>query len=145
MINTNTQWINLDFEAPDWQCPDFPAQHLRKSFQLNAIPEYASIRFAAPGWADISINGKLITEDLMIPTVTQLDQHTAFCEYDVTPLLKTGENVIGALLGNGWFNPSTKDTWHFDKAPWRNYNRLFLELCADGEKIVWTDDTWKAN
>lgn len=138
-----TRWINLHDNAIDWCAAEHPAPLLRKSFELEKLPAKAAVRFAAPGWADISINGKLITKDLMVPAVTQLDKHTGVCVYDVTGLLQTGQNVIGAVLGNGWFNPSTHEVWHFDKAPWRNYNRLFLELSADGKMIAVSDGSWK--
>ena len=144
-MRNQTYWINQHGEACDWRAPDLPAPLLRKTFTIDILPETAMIRFAAPGWADISINGKLITEDIMIPAVTQLDKHTGFCEYDVTALLRPGKNVIGAVLGNGWFNCATHELWHFDKAPWRNFNRLFLELYADGKKSVKSDSSWRCN
>ncbi|MBR2723389.1 MAG: family 78 glycoside hydrolase catalytic domain [Lentisphaeria bacterium] len=136
-------WINLNGEAGGWRSKEIPAPLLRKSFSLSALPRQALIRFAAPGWAVITLNGKRITSDILIPAVTQFDKHTGFCEYDVTPLLTTGENVIGAVLGNGWYNCATHEVWHFDKASWRNYPRLALELIADGETIALSDDSWK--
>ncbi len=142
-MKNQTYWINQHGEAIDWRAPEHPAPMLRKSFVLDRIPHSATLRFAAPGWADISINGKLITSDMMVPSVTQLDKHTGFCEYEVSKFLQQGKNVIGALLGNGWFNCATHELWHFDKAPWRNYNRLFLELFSGDEKIVSSDHTWK--
>jgi hypothetical protein len=137
------QWINLDGEAGGWRSKNIPAPLLRKNFFLTKLPQKAVVRFASPGWSVISLNGKRITGDILIPSVTQLDKHTGMCEYDVTPLLNTGENVIGVLLGNGWFNCATHEVWHFDKAPWRNYNRLFLELCIGNEIIVRSDNSWK--
>ena len=136
-------WINLDGEAIDWRCRELPAPQLRKSFHLDKVPAAAVIRFAAPGWAVITVNGKRITDDVMIPAVTQLDKRTGMCQYDISTLLQPGENVIGALLGNGWFNCGTHETWHFDKAIWRNYPRLALELIADGKVIVASDESWK--
>ncbi|MBE6359614.1 MAG: hypothetical protein E7057_10275 [Lentisphaerae bacterium] len=142
-MSLHTRWINLHADAIDWRAAEHPAPLLRRSFNLENLPQQAIIRFASPGWADISVNGHAATADLMVPAVTQLDKHTGFCEYDVTTLLKPGKNVIGAILGNGWFNAATHETWHFDKAPWRNFNRLFLELYADGEKILVSDGNWK--
>ena len=91
------QWINLDGEAGGWRSKNIPAPMLRKNFFLNKLPQKAVVRFASPGWNVISLNGKRITEDILIPSVTQLDKHTGMCEYDVAPLLNTGENVIGVL------------------------------------------------
>lgn len=137
------QWINLDGEAGGWRSKNIPAPMLRKNFFLNKLPQKAVVRFASPGWSVITLNGKRITEDILIPSVTQLDKHTGMCEYDVAPLLNTGENVIGVLLGNGWFNCATHEVWHFDKASWRNYPRIALELIADDEKIIVSDESWK--
>ncbi|MBR7121130.1 MAG: family 78 glycoside hydrolase catalytic domain [Lentisphaeria bacterium] len=139
----NTLWINLHGEAIDWRCPELPAPMLRKKFDLTAVPGNVMLRFAAPGWAVITINGQPVSKDIMVPAVTQLDKHTGLVEYDVTNLLKTGENVIGVILGNGWYNCGTHELWHFDKASWRNYNRLYLELWADDKKLLASDTTWK--
>lgn len=139
------KWINLDGEAGGWRSKNIPAPLLRKSFQLSAIPQKAVVRFAAPGWAVITINGKRITQDILIPSVTQLDKHTGECEYDVTDLLNVGENVIGAVLGNGWFNCATHEVWHFDKAVWRNYPRIQLALIADNKTLLVSDENWKGH
>lgn len=136
-------WININGEAIDWKSPDFPAPQLRKSFIIGQLPRKALLRFAAPGWAVITVNGQRISDDLLMPAVTQLDKRTGVCEYEIGQLLTTGENVIGAVLGNGWFNCATHETWHFDKAPWRNYPRLALELESDGKIIVQSDESWK--
>ncbi len=144
MLNP-TCWINLDGEGISWLPGETPVPLLRKSFTIKSLPEKAVIRFAAPGWAEITVNSKKITEDVLVPTVTQLDKHTGVCEYEVTRLLKSGKNVIGAELGNGLFNATTNQDWNFDHAVWKNYPRLFLELIADGEKIVKTDRSWKGH
>ncbi|MBE6378656.1 MAG: hypothetical protein E7051_07570 [Lentisphaerae bacterium] len=142
-MNERTCWINIDGEGISWLPDETIAPLLRKNFTLEQLPRNAFVRFAAPGWAEITVNGKLISEDLLIPAVTQLDRHTGMCEYDITALLKKGKNVVCAELGNGWYNAATKQDWHFDKATWRNYPRLFLEIYADDKKIVKTDESWK--
>ena len=143
-MNNRTLWINLDGEGISW-LPDETAAVplLRKSFVFNKKPSLASLRFAAPGWAEITINGKNISKDVLVPIVTQLDKHTGLCEYDVTNLVEVGTNVIGCELGNGWYNVATKQNWNFNNATWRNYPRLFLELYIDGEKFLNTDKSWK--
>lgn len=143
-MNDRTLWINLDGEGISWLPDETSAVPLlRKKFFLDEEVTTAYIRFAAPGWAEITINGKLITKDVLIPTVTQLDKHTGLCEYEVSSLLYKGPNVITAELGNGWYNAATKQNWNFDKATWRNYPRIFLELYVDGKKVVKSDKSWK--
>lgn len=142
-MNERTCWINIDGEGICWLADETIVPLMRKNFTLERIPENAFVRFAAPGWAEITVNGKNISEDVLVPAVTQLDKHTGVCEYDITALLKKGKNVVCAELGNGWYNAATKQNWHFDKATWRNYPRLFLEIYADNEKIVKTDKSWK--
>ena len=36
--------------------------------------------------------------------------------YDVTSQLQNGDNAIGVLLGNGWYNHQSKAVWDFDRA-----------------------------
>ena len=50
-------------------------------------------------------------------------------EWDpINKYLKVGENVIEVILGDGWINQTTIDTWDFYKAPWRSDPKLLFEL-----------------
>lgn len=56
--------------------------------------------------------------------------------YDLTSLLRQGENVVGVLLGNGFQNDFGGAAWDFDRAAWRSAPKLALEFRADGSGQV---------
>ena len=67
--------------------------------------------------------------------------------YDVTSQLQNGDNAIGVLLGNGWYNHQSKAVWDFDRAPWRNRPAFCLDLritYTDGSvETIPTDLSWR--
>src|SRR5262249_23124358 len=62
--------------------------------------------------------------------------------------LTEGENVLGVMLGNGFFNTHAQDVWDFHMAPWRATPRLLLSLhidYSDGtSEIIASDGSWLA-
>ncbi|MFD4502999.1 family 78 glycoside hydrolase catalytic domain [Streptomyces sp. NPDC058457] len=49
------------------------------------------------------INGEPVGDHVLAPGWTSYAHRLRYQTYDVTPLLRTGENTIGALLGEGWY------------------------------------------
>ena len=49
------------------------------------------------------LNGKRVGDDVMAPGWTDYREHVKYQTYDVTELVKTGKNAIGALLAPGWY------------------------------------------
>ena len=39
------------------------------------------------------------------PGWTSYDHRVLYSTYDVTPLLRSGANAVGVMLGSGWYNP----------------------------------------
>ena len=60
-------------------------------------------------------------DHVLDPVVTQYDKRAHYVTYDVSSALRPGENVLGVILGNGWYNCHTPEAWHFDKAVWLDY------------------------
>lgn len=94
------EWLTHDYE-PDEAMPLF-----RKAFE---IPDAADIKFArfyiaAPGYYEASMNGKKIGENVLDPGQTNYEDYTYYTAYDIDPGDLTGENVLGVMLGNGWYN-----------------------------------------
>ena len=123
--------------------PVKPSPYFRKSFQLDAIPEKAEVYFCGLGYSELYLNGKKVDDGVLQPVVTQYDKRAGYLKYDVTAFLQPGENVFGVILGNGWYNCSTPNTWCFERAPWRDFPKMFLELYCDGEITVQSDASWK--
>jgi len=113
------------------------APYLRKSFDLDFLPEKAKISICGLGFYRLYINGKDITKGALAPYISNPDHICYYDSYDVKELLQKGENVIGIILGNGFMNCLGGIVWDFDKAPWRSAPCVALELSAEnGEKSV---------
>ena len=57
----------------------------------------------ALGLHRVTVNGRPVSDDLLAPGWTAYRHRLLADTYDVTPLLRAGENVIGATLGDGWY------------------------------------------
>lgn len=119
----------------------------RKSFTIHKPIRSARVYIAVAGLYELYFNGRRIGDHFMDPLYTRFDRRNLYVTYDVTGDLQPGDNVIGVLLGNGWYNMQTVATWYFDEAPWRARPRLMMDLritYADGStEILSTDKSWK--
>ena len=124
-----------------------PAPYFRKSFALNKTIQTARVYIAAAGLYELTINGKKIGDHQLDPMYTRFDRRTLYVTYDVTSELKSGNNAIGILLGNGWYNHQSTAVWDFHKAPWRNRPAFCLDLritYTDGSTAtISSDKSWK--
>ena len=129
------RWIGAGFLHNESGAPSRPAPLFRRSFSLNGRGKRAEVFFCGLGWSELYLNGEKVGDAVLSPCVTQYDRRARYLRYDVTRLLRRGENVFGAILGNGWYDCSTGEVWHFDKAPWQDYPKLLFELVIDGRTV----------
>ncbi|MCD2425231.1 glycoside hydrolase family 78 protein [Niabella pedocola] len=124
-----------------------PAPYFRKSFILKKTVRSARAYIAAAGLYELSLNASSVGDHRLDPMYTRYDRRNLYVTYDVTKALQPGENVIGVLLGNGWYNHQSTAVWYFDKAPWRNRPAFCLDLritYTDGStETITTDRSWK--
>lgn len=93
-------WIHADITGDEKTSP--PVPYLRRAFDLGDIAS-ARLYITALGLYEAYINGKRVGESHLRPGWTDYNQRVQLDTYDVTSLLKPGGNVIGALLGDGWY------------------------------------------
>lgn len=105
-----------------------PAPYFRKEFSAKKEIESARAYIAVGGLYELSINGQRIGDHRLDPTYTRFDRRNLYVTYDITEKLRQGENAIGVLLGNGWYNHQSTAVWYFDKAPWRARPKFCLDL-----------------
>lgn len=120
-----------------------PAPYLRKSFILDKCPEKAECFLCGLGWHELYVNGIKADDRVLAPVVSQFDKHVSYIRYDVAQFLKTGENVIAVLLGNGLYNCRTMSNWNFPNAPWLDKPKMLCDLLCDGNITLISDDSWK--
>ena len=101
------------------------------------------------GQYELHINGQNVTRNVLTPGWTSYRKHVFHNTYDVTGLVKHGQNAIGVLLGNGMYDVSeiagryTKFTGSFGQP------KLILQLhlrYEDGTtSLIVSDKTWRTS
>jgi|GEM_PF-55740 len=76
----------------------------RKAFHLYKTVSSALVFVCGLGQYEMTINGVKAGNALLTPGWTDYDKHCLYDTYDVTALLQKGENVVGAIVGNGFYN-----------------------------------------
>lgn len=109
------------------------APYMRRTFELDFVPERGEIKICGLGFYYLYINGKDITKGCLAPYVSNLDDYCYFDSYDITKLLKAGKNTVGVILGNGFMNSLGGYVWDTDNAAWRGAPRVALELYAEAQ------------
>ena len=136
------------FESAKWiAAPDTQQASplFRRAFTVEPGLQSASLSLCALGYGVATVNGKPVTEDVLTTPLTKFDATLLYNTYDVTPLLTEGQNALGVMLGNGWYN-DVAATWDYEKAPWRHHPKLLAQLdlfYQDGsQETVVTDPSW---
>ncbi|MBQ8016458.1 MAG: family 78 glycoside hydrolase catalytic domain [Clostridia bacterium] len=109
-IFKNAKWI---------ECTGSDAPLFRKSFEAKK-GEKAEIIICGLGFFKLFINGKKVSEDLLVPNATcynerdlskfeyklydKLSFRTYCMKYDISDYLADGENTLAVMVGNGYYN-----------------------------------------
>ena len=136
-------WITTD--ADETPAPGRPSPLIRRTFQLDGQVAGAKLYATALGVYSLSLNGRPVTEDLFAPGWTRYQDRVQYQTYDVTELLRSGENAWGAMLGNGWYAGDLG--FRPDRVGSRGARALLAELhvrFSDGRHVVvTTDGAWR--
>jgi alpha-L-rhamnosidase len=122
-----------------------PARLVRDEFELPAAPPVRGRLYAtAHGIYEVFINGRRVGDAELTPGYTEYRDRLQVQTYDVTDLLRSGRNAIGAILSDGWFRgqvglPRAHDQWGSDLA-W--LAQLHVELVDGSTLVVGTGDGW---
>jgi alpha-L-rhamnosidase len=139
-------WIGA---APD-PTDSLAAPYLRKRFVTKKQVSRATLYACGLGYAELRLNGRKIGGNAeRDPGYTNFGQRVLYVGYDVTRLIQQGANMLGAILGTGWYDVHDLATWRFDKAPWRDRPKLRLILdieYSDGttQRVV-SGPSWQAS
>ncbi|MCL5996532.1 MAG: family 78 glycoside hydrolase catalytic domain [Chloroflexi bacterium] len=159
-----SDWSALAFwemgllEAGDWQAgwisPDWdedttqsqPAPMLRRAFTLDGPVQAARVYVTSLGLYELCLNGRRVGDGLLTPGWTSYDHRLQYQTYDVTALLREGENALGAFLADGWFRGNLG--FERNRNTYGDRLALLLQLAvtyADGRTaLVTSDEQWRA-
>lgn len=120
-----------------------PAPYLRKPFSLHGAIRSARLYVTALGLYECSINGQIVGEDVFVPGWTDYRKRVQYKVYDVTNLLHERDNVIGAVLGDGWAvgHISWKHRQEYADRP-QLFAQLEITMADGGTMTIATDRTW---
>jgi alpha-L-rhamnosidase len=130
---------------------DDPAPLFRKEFLLGKKISRARVYVSGLGYYELRLNGQRVGDQVLDPGWTAYSKHVLYSTYDVTDQLKRGQNALGIMLGNGWFNPLPLRLWgHIN--PRANLTigepRVIAQLVVDfsdgTSQTIVTDESWKA-
>lgn len=126
-----------------------PAPYFRKMFNTGKAIQSARAYIAVAGLYELYVNGEKIGNHRLDPMYTRFDRRNMYVTYDVTHHLQQGDNAIGVLLGNGWYNHQSLGVWDFHRAPWRNRPAFCMDIritYSDGSvETVGTGLDWKTS
>ena len=146
-ISQDPEIIHRDSEAIEGTATEPGTSPLfRKAFALPAKPRCATLYATARGIFDLQLNGRRVSEDRFMPEWTDYNKRLHYRTFDVTELLVTGENAIGAILGDGWWSGFIG--WQETRGQYGTLqNSLLIQLEAELENgetvIVITDTSWR--
>ncbi len=128
-----------------------PNPLLRKEFKLKKEIKSARLYTAGLGYSVAYINGERVSDHKLDMPWTQYAKQILYSTYDVTEMMSKGENAIGVMLGNGWYNIvpiklfqafNLRNVLTVGKPCLKAQLRI---VYADGSiEIIATDETWKS-
>ncbi len=165
------RWIGAPWEGEDhFKRPDYPGQKfddfgpaapmLRKKFKVQKQIKKAVAFVTGLGYFEFYVNGRKAGDDVLVPNITNYSRRPKLGEmsinvednfkgykvmylaYDVTSMLLEGENAIGAILGNGFYNP--RMFWCEGYATTRFLGQLHITYADGSEEVIASDESWKA-
>ncbi len=80
-----------------------PSPLLRRAFRVADRVRSARLYVTSLGLYELSLNGQRVGDQVFTPGWTSYRRRLQYQTYDVTPLLRSGDNVVGAMLGDGWY------------------------------------------
>lgn len=126
-----------------------PSPVFRKAFRIEKPVRHATAYVCGLGYHELRLNGSKVGDHVLDPAFTRFDRRSLYVAHDVTEQIKQGDNAVGVMLGNGWYNMHTRATWNFDQAPWRNEPTMLLHLrieLEDGSvQTIVSDPSWQAS
>lgn len=130
-----SKWISGNYKPEKKK--RFPVDCFEKNFSARGNIKKARLYITACGVYEAEINGRRAGSFILAPGFTSYDKRLYYQTYDVTSLVKGGENSISIMLANGWYRGSVGAmgiTYVYGKQ-----TKLFLQLeitYGDGSKTV---------
>ena len=135
--------------ASEWKAKYIGVQHqdttsqplLRKKFSVQDNNRPAFLHINTLGYHEVYLNGQEVSDDVLVPAVSEFTKRSLAMTYDVSTLLQQGENNIVIWLGKGWYDATCQGPSAGGPYVMAEIDRL------NGDKwetIVATDKSWQS-
>jgi len=119
---------------------------LYNDFSLDCEIHCAYVNVTAQGLVELELNGARVGDEVLAPGWTKYDDRILYSTYEVTDLVRSGTNRIGAWLAEGWY----RGRFGFEGGARDRYGDRVgvlaqLEVhCTEGHlHVIGTDGDWK--
>lgn len=112
-----------------------------RKFTVSRV-RHAVLRATALGIYFAELNGVRVGDAYLAPGWTDYRQMLQVQEYDVTALLREGENELVFTVNGGWFCGPL--TWAKRRNCYGERSAVCADLRADGKTVLVTDGMWSA-
>jgi len=125
----------------------FPGQGaflMRRNFRTEGKIQSAKLYMAALGAYQPMLNGKRVGDAALAPEWTDFREHVFYRSYDVASVLKPGMNMLGAIVGDGWYGSycAPVGRFGFGSAPLRLQAQLEIKYADGRTQIIASDEDW---
>lgn len=147
-------WGDPRTDDRDWQpasagrgAAPFPGNGaflLRAPFRVAGVVVSARLHIAALGAYISWINGKRVGDAVLAPEWTDFSRHVLYRTYDVTGLVGPGDNMLGAMVGDGWYGSylAPGGRYGFGGPPLRLRAQIEIAYADGRHETVTGDDGW---
>lgn len=118
------------------------ASYLKRSFTLDTLGD-ARLYITAHGIYNAYINGVEVEGYFLAPGTSYYEERIQAQTYDITAMLREGENEIIVTLGEGWWRGSTG--WNMTRYCYGMNLALLCQLEIDGKVVLVSDKNWVAS
>lgn len=156
------EWIGAPWEGESFiPEADHPTPEFRRTISLESGIKEARAYICGLGMFEMYINGKRVGEDYYVPNETmygireegynyniKVDEHTfknfrvMYLAYDVTKLLRKGENDIRVILGNAWYSAYRRG-WISPFGTPRLLCQLEYKGSDGSSRTICSDESWQ--
>ena len=123
-----------------------PVVYFKKCFSLSQKLKKATLQITTQGIYQAYINGKSVTDALFTPDYTDYNDYLMYQTYDVTALLKEGNNILAVEVADGWY--AGRISVQGGSAQFGNQLALLLDLTLDYEngesEVIGSDESFTA-
>ena len=121
-----------------------PAPQLRKTFSVKKGLRSARIYQSAHGLYEFYINGTCGTRDKFKPGFTSYYYRIPYQTYDITKLLKEGDNVWAVQLADGWWRGTTGGGNRNNFGFYLSYiGQIVLHYTDGSSEVIGSDPSFK--